>query len=156
MKNMASTNKTSLGLNQWIDTDRPKRTDFVNDNAIIDSVITTHINDNDMHLSSFEEKLRASEPFKIGTVFGTGTSSTLFKLNFEPKLVLVYKISSAPVEYANGYMKINSAIATNSGTSGGVTISGDSVTLQQSKTASNGVFYNLNESFSQYILVAFR
>ena len=153
---MSSTNKTPLGLNQWIETDRPKRTDFVNDNAILDTVIRTHITDEGIHLTSNEEKLRATEPFKIGTVFGTGTSSTLFRLNFEPKLVIVFKKNSAPVEYANGYMKVNSAIATSEGTSGGITISGDAVNLTQSKTADNGVFLNLNEAQAQYILVAFR
>ena len=153
---MSSTNKTPLGLNQWIETDRPKRTDFVNDNAILDTVITTHINNEDMHLTSFEEKLRASEPFKIGTVFGTGNTSTLYRLNFEPKLVIVFKKDSAPVEYTNGYMKVNAAIATNTGTSGGITISGDAVKLQQSTIAVNGVFLNLNQELAQYILVAFR
>lgn len=153
---MSSTNKTPLGLNQWLETDRPKRTDFVNDNAILDTLIGTHISDEDKHLTSFEEKLRVSEPFKISTVFGTGTSSTLFRLNFEPKLVIVFKKDSAPVEYTDGYMKVNSAIATDTGTSGGLLISGDSVRLQQSTTAVNGVFLNLNQELAQYILVAFR
>lgn len=153
---MASTNKTPLGLNQWTETDRPKRMDFVNDNAILDTVITTHINDEDMHLTSFEEKLRSTEPFKIGTVFGTGKSSTLYRLNFEPKLVIVFKKDSAPVEYTEGYMKVNAAIATNTGTSGGITISGETVNLQQSSVANNGMFLNLNEELAQYILVAFR
>lgn len=153
---MASTNQTPLGLNQWTETDRPKRMDFVNDNAILDTVITTHINDVDMHLTSFEEKLRSSEPFKISTVFGTGNAYTLYRLNFEPKLVIVFKKDSAPVEYTDGYMKVNAAIATTTGTSGGITISGDAVNLQQSSNASNGVFMNLNQELAQYILVAFR
>ncbi len=153
---MASTNKTPLGLNQWIETDRPKRSDFVNDNAIIDMVIGAHISDEDKHLTSFDEKLRVSEPFKIRTVFGTGTSSTLFRLNFEPKLVIVFRKDSAPVEYTGGYMKINAAIATDTGTSGGILISGDCVNLQQSTTAVNGVLFNLNQELSEYILVAFR
>lgn len=33
---MSSLNKTSLGLNQWVPSDKPIRQDFVNDNAIID------------------------------------------------------------------------------------------------------------------------
>ena len=34
---MASTNKTeNLGLNQWVGTDHLTRTDFVEDNALID------------------------------------------------------------------------------------------------------------------------
>lgn len=37
---MASTNKTSLGLNMWEASDKPVRQDFVNDNVIIDEKIT--------------------------------------------------------------------------------------------------------------------
>ncbi|MGL5437833.1 MAG: hypothetical protein ACRDBO_21030 [Lachnospiraceae bacterium] len=36
---MASTNKTSLGLNMWEASDKPVRTDFNNDNSIIDGQI---------------------------------------------------------------------------------------------------------------------
>lgn len=36
---MASTNKTSLGLNQWISVDKPKWADFNSDNQIIDAEI---------------------------------------------------------------------------------------------------------------------
>jgi len=37
---MASTNKTSLGLNKWELSDKPVREDFNKDNAIIDEKIT--------------------------------------------------------------------------------------------------------------------
>lgn len=37
---MASTNKTSLGLNMWEASDKPVRQDFVNDNVIINEKIT--------------------------------------------------------------------------------------------------------------------
>lgn len=36
---MSSTNKTSLGLNQWVGTDKPKREDFNEDNRITDEGI---------------------------------------------------------------------------------------------------------------------
>lgn len=36
---MASTNKTSLGLNKWEASDKPVRQDFVNDNIIVDEKI---------------------------------------------------------------------------------------------------------------------
>lgn len=37
---MASTNKTSLGLNMWEASDKPVRQDFVNDNVIIDEKVS--------------------------------------------------------------------------------------------------------------------
>ena len=38
--NMSSTNKTSLGLNMWVASDKPVRQDFVNDNVIVDKEVT--------------------------------------------------------------------------------------------------------------------
>lgn len=37
---MGSTNKTSLGLNQWVASDKPVRQDFVTDNSIIDDSLS--------------------------------------------------------------------------------------------------------------------
>ena len=42
---MASTNKSSLGLNMWEDSDKPVRQDFVKDNVIIDEKIVKLNND---------------------------------------------------------------------------------------------------------------
>ena len=66
---MASTNKTqNLGLNNWLETDKPKRIDFVSDNAIVDNILGTHIKDNDIHLTS-SEKDRVSEPFEVRDLY---------------------------------------------------------------------------------------
>ena len=35
---------TNLGLCNWLESDRPKRADFVSDNGIIDSVLGGHLN----------------------------------------------------------------------------------------------------------------
>ena len=54
---MSSTNKTAnLGLNSWIESDRPKRTDFVSDNTIIDNVLGNHVKDNGVHLTAEEKQ----------------------------------------------------------------------------------------------------
>lgn len=153
---MASTNKTSnLGLNSWLETDRPKRIDFVSDNNIIDNVLGGHINDGDLHLTS-DEKNRVSQPFKVMTLYGTGTATVQIKPGFTPNMAIVFKKEAPSSQYTGSYTKINAGIATSIGTSGGVSISGDSVEVQQSTSASNGIFYNLNESYAQYIVVAFR
>lgn len=40
---MASTNKTeTLGLNQWIGSDKPKMEDFNSDNRLIDTALAGH------------------------------------------------------------------------------------------------------------------
>ena len=62
---MPSTNTTpNLGLNSWLSSDKPKRTDFVSDNTIIDTVLGTHISDSNLHLTSLQKDYVA-EPYKI-------------------------------------------------------------------------------------------
>ena len=54
---MSSTNKTSnLRLNNWNGTDKPERIDFNRDNDIIDSAITEHKNDTDIHINANERE----------------------------------------------------------------------------------------------------
>ena len=77
---MASTNKTpNLRLNSWLDSDRPKRMDFVSDNNIIDSTLGTHLNDSTSHLTP-SEKDKVDEPFEICILYGTGETSTSIHL----------------------------------------------------------------------------
>lgn len=72
---MSSTNKTSnLGLNKWIGTDKPRRTDFVRDNEIIDAEITNHKNNSTVHVSS-AEKNKWNNYIYVDTYFGDGASS---------------------------------------------------------------------------------
>ena len=50
---MSSTNKTSLGLNQWINTDTPKMEDFNADNLKINTLIK-NIKDYEQGKSAYE------------------------------------------------------------------------------------------------------
>ena len=153
---MASTNKTTnLGLNNWIESDCPKRTDFVSDNLIIDNLVGNHIKDSSLHLSA-EEKDRATQPFTAFTYYGTGETTTTVKFSFSPQLVIVCKKNSPFTVAGIDYSIVNAAVVSNIGTSGGVTISDKTVTAKQSVQAENGVFYNLNKNGSEYLIVAFR
>lgn len=152
---MASTNTTpNLGLNRWIDSDKPKRSDFVADNDVIDNVLGTHIAASSLHLAP-SEKTRVGEPFALIIAYGTGEASTELNLGFSPKLVLVFKRGAAPYEISEGNIKINSAILTSRGVTSGATLAGSMLTLTQS-SASNGVIINLNENNALYVVVAFR
>ena len=88
---MSSTNKTSnLGLNSWIESDKPKRTDFVYDNTVIDRVLGNHVNDGNIHLTE-DEKTKVQSPFVIHTIYGTGTATLNVKLGFVPSMVMIFK-----------------------------------------------------------------
>ena len=54
---MPTSNKTpALSLNNWLGTDKPMRSDFTEDNLILDSVIGGHLQDAVSHLSAATER----------------------------------------------------------------------------------------------------
>ena len=153
---MASTNKTThLRLNNWIESDKPKRAYFVADNTIIDSVLGTHINDSDLHLTLIE-KARVSNPYSISLEYGTGSATETYNAGFEPKMAIIFKVTSPLVRDINGYPSVSMAIATTKGSTGGATLSGSTLTVKQSTTSENGVLYNLNENNAAYVIVFFK
>ncbi len=153
---MASTNRTpNLGLSSWLESDRPKRVDFVSDNSIIDSVLGTHISDSTSHLTQ-SEKNKVSEPFTVTTAYGTGESSTSIRFDFEPSLVIAFKKNSPFSEYTSTKNRINSAIATRRGATGGIALSNDLVTLYQGDVPDTSYYNNMNEQYAQYVVIAFK
>ena len=153
---MASTNKTiNLGLNNWLETDSPKRADFVSDNIIIDNLVGNHIKDGSLHLTA-DEKDRVGQPFDINTYYGTGDTFTTIKLNYIPRLAIICEKNSPYQTAGNGNIIVHSAIISDIGSTGGAEISENYVLAYQSTEATNGVVYNLNKSGSEYMLITFR
>ena len=75
---MASTNKTSLGLNQWVASDKPVRQDFVNDNTIVDNKLSQIVNDMN-RFCDFSNAPDINVPSAIITFCDQNTSNTPFK-----------------------------------------------------------------------------
>lgn len=156
---MASSSKTSnLGLNKWSGTDKPRRTDFVEDNTIIDERLGGHLKDTGIHLNS-EDREKLSAPVSAVSYSGTGTASRTISFGFNPSFVVVFKRFDSFNTYnsAGGYTKINGAFFSSQEASDDCgNISGKTVVVSQSTAAVNGLFYNLNEQYGQYVAVAFR
>ncbi|MBR2109306.1 MAG: hypothetical protein IJ932_05100 [Ruminococcus sp.] len=153
---MASTNKTpNLRLNSWLDSDRPKRMDFVSDNNIIDSTLGTHLNDSTSHLTP-SEKDKVDEPFEICILYGTGETSTSITFDFNPLFVMAYKINSPASEYVNSKNMVNTAYAARNGTSLGISLSNNQVTFYQGNVPDTNYYNNMNKSNSQYVVIAFK
>lgn len=156
---MPTQNKTAnLNLNSWLGTDKPKRSDFVADNAILDQVIGEHLEDEDMHFTTADRTL-LNNPFVIGTLAGDGNTSKEHTFDFNPKLVFVFLKNAPFIEYdsTNGYTLCNSAVASNGyGATKGASLFVDTLTLSQSTTAQGGRFINLNKSGGQYFYIAFK
>lgn len=153
---MPSTNKTThLNLNKWIASDIPKRADFVSDNQIIDNAFYEHISDSTAHLTA-AEKAKVDQPFYISQILGSGVNNATINLEFEPRMVFMYKTNSPFTKYNGTSTDVYSASATATATSGGVSISGRTIILRQDSSAADGVKYNLNENNARYVLIAFR
>lgn len=92
---MSSSNKTAnLGLNSWLGSDKPSRTDFNSDNEIIDSYFNNHTTDMEMHLSE-NDRARLEEPYYIGTYFGDGENRRTIDVDcsFEPTFGIIFCIN---------------------------------------------------------------
>lgn len=71
---LASSGKTSLGLNRWVDTDKPKMEDFNQDNEILDREIAT-LKDNKANLAGADFTGNVSVPFDGFKVNGSDNSA---------------------------------------------------------------------------------
>ena len=157
---MPTTNKTpNLGLNNWVGTDKPKRSDFVEDNTLLDTVISSHLADKAAHLSAADRTV-LEEPIATGTLGGNGLESSEFELPFAPRAVFVFACYRPMSEYDvnKKYTTINAAAATTSANTPGIAIGGNKVKLSQSQTEpqAGGYFLNMNQNSGLYLYVALR
>ncbi|WP_283610153.1 hypothetical protein [Faecalispora anaeroviscerum] len=157
---MPSTNKTpQLGLNSWVDTDKPRREDFVQDNTILDTIISGHLADTVLHLTA-ADRIKLSNSLVAGSRAGSGAEEASVTFDFEPKLVFVFSKDKPMMDYSasGSYVVVNSGIATQWGNTAGVSISGNKVNFKQSKTTpeAGGTLLNLNKLYGQYIYLAVR
>ena len=154
---MATSNYTpNLHLSAWADSDRPKRADFVSDNNIIDTQLGGHVANNNIHVTS-QEKAKIAEPFVSSLYSGSGESSRAINLGFQPKTVFVYKRGVPFVTYCGGVNNVNAACGFyGNGASVGISITSNGINVSQSAQASDGVKVCLNESGSQYTIIAFK
>ena len=155
---MASTSYTeNLGLCAWNSTDKPKRIDFVNDNAKIDAQLGGHIFDKSMHVTT-QEKARIYEPYKVVTYAGDGTQSRTLSLDYEYNFAIVFQKHYPPVTTDNsGNTVLRSAVVGRMfGSNSGLVLKSDSIVLLQQTTATDSVINNFNEKNGQYVMILFK
>ena len=157
---MPTSNKTpNLGLNNWVGTDKPKRSDFVEDNLLLDAALGGHISDMDVHFSAADRE-KWNDPVVQNVYSGTGQAEFVLNFEFSPKVVLVFCYNKGPGEIsADGtYTIVNFGLATQRVHTAGISMSGNSVTVSQSQSVpgSGGTYLNLNSGTAQYGYLAFR
>lgn len=154
---MASTSYTGhLGLCAWQGNDRPKRIDFVNDNAIIDKKLGEHLIDTNKHVTA-EEKIRFANPYSVFSYAGDGSKTKTFQLDDSYSFAIVFQKFCPSVEIDdNSDTVVHFAVAGRVfGSSTGVTLTGNSLIVTQDEQATEGVKNNFNEAQGQYVALLF-
>lgn len=154
---MASTSFTpNLGLCNWHSTDCPKRSDFVNDNNIIDRNLGGHLADSKIHVTADEKELFA-HPYSVVTYVGDGNSTKTVPIDFEPNFAIVYQMYYPSVTLdSDGSVASRFVIVGRSfSTSDAVVIKSDSIVVKQDATPTDSVRNNFNEQGGQYVILLF-
>lgn len=157
---MSSTEKTpNLSLNKWAGSDTPKRADFNYDNETIDTVVGTHINNPSIHISD-SERDKWNAPFHIGSYIGDGANNRVIRLDFTPKILIIYANGIPLSVYDKDSNKVFSfgGFATDLYASPGIYLEEKAVTVTDSLGVA--VFENyyprLNTSGYRYQFIAFK
>lgn len=157
---MPTTNKTpKLGLNNWVGTDKPKRSDFVEDNILLDTILSGHLADKAVHLSA-NDRTALEQPIATGLYAGDGTETGTLVLSFVPRAVFAFFRGHAMSEYheEKKYTYVNAAAATRTGNTPGIVMGSNKVQFTQTQTEpqAGGCFLNMNSNGGQYFYIAFR
>ncbi len=157
---MSSNGKTpNLKLNIWAGSDKPKRTDFNYDNEILDTVISSHTLNSDIHISA-DERAKWSEAFVIGNYTGDGANSRTISLSFTPSILIVYANSIPMSVYDKTSDKMYSfgGVATSMYASPGIHIRENAFTITDTMgvpTLEN-YYPRMNTSNYRYQYIAFK
>lgn len=158
MIDLGSTNKTEyLGLSGWVHTDTPKMIDFANDNLIVDNILGSHINDASIHLSE-EDRALLGGGITSFMMAGDGNASKTLELDKAPKMVQIFMKNTPPAVWDSekSCTVVNSAFVLQNGvSSGGASLTDKKLVVTKSSSASNGIMYNLNEQYGQYVIVCY-
>ncbi len=155
---MGSSNKTTkLNLNKWLETDKPKRSDFIYDNEIIDEVLGEHLEDYNMHLSAVDRK-SFSAPTTIYTYVGDGSDSRTLTMSIPCTGVFVIQSGKPPVEKGSDEnLIINFSYALNDNTSSPALMLRNKTSLTiKNYTSPNGEVINLNSGYTPYYILCIR
>ena len=153
---MAASEKTAfLGLSLWAGTDKPKRSDFVEDNEALEALVGGHLQNEDLHLNA-ARLARVDEPFAVRTYTGTGAESRSIVFGFAPRAVAVFAVGKGAAEYTGICTKQYAGFSAEGNNSLGVELSTIQAVVHQQNETVGGSCAALNESGVVYVMLAFR
>ncbi|MCR5206852.1 MAG: hypothetical protein K6C14_00055 [Eubacterium sp.] len=157
---MSSTNKTyHLRLNRWIGSDVPQMSDFNDDNVIIDNAVGTHIANSLIHITD-EERNKWNNGYYMFMYYGNGSGNRdiTVESGFEPTWGIVFAMNlvASVTDFDNASDYNYFAIVTKSGSMTGASLSGNTLSVQQSAVRVHGDEYkNFNEVGVTYVCIMF-
>ncbi len=155
---MSSTSYTpNLGLCAWEGSDRPKRTDFLNDNAVIDKKLGEHLLDVSIHVTPEEKQLYAN-PYKVVSYVGDGASSKSISLTESYSFAIVFQkyYPAVTIDSSNNTVSHFAIVGRLFGSSSSMVMNSSSITVKQDSAATDGVINNFNEDGGQYVMLLFK
>lgn len=157
---MSSTNKTqNLDLNMWRGSDVPEMDDFNRDNVIIDNAFGTHTGNTNIHVSA-AEKTKWNNAYSVFTYTGNGNSNRTITVTgvSNPKWGLVFAVNKTPdvTDFSNMADYNYFGLVSENGSTQGLNLSGNTLSVAQSSTAVLGKEYrSFNEVSVTYVCVMF-
>lgn len=159
---MPSSYKTEhLGLNRWIGTDKPKRSDWVADNEKTDSAIKqlestqcSHSSDTGMHVTAVEKnKWNAGQAFSVFQYQGDGAAARSFSLGKAVKFAIVYAVGKPPAGVFPTFYCYSGYLSPQ-GCTDGLMLTANGFSVQHMKTPDpSGYALRLNQENISYLCI---
>ena len=143
-----------LGLNNWVETDKPMRVDFTSDNLLLDEALGAHLEDTVLHLTGEDREVLAN-PAKSLRYSGNGAEKATVTLPFAASAALVFAAGKPLVEFdaQTGRTICNAAVVSQDYSGGGISLMNRNLVVKQKQEGE--VLYNLNEGNTSYGCIAF-
>ena len=92
----SSSKTTTLRLNQFTGSDKPKMDDFNYDNAQLETLVGGHLADSEKHLTQAEREEWFRPASTLYSYTGNDASQRSFTLEFEPRFCTVFALDMPP------------------------------------------------------------
>lgn len=92
----SSSKTTTLRLNQFAGTDKPKMDDFNYDNAQLETLVGGHLTDGEKHLTQTEREEWSRPASELFSYTGDNAQQRSFTLEFEPRFCTVFGLNVPP------------------------------------------------------------
>lgn len=157
---MPASEKTSLGFCKWAESDKPARLDFCGDNELLDTLLSSHLQDTDLHFT--EQSREMLKGARVGMYVGDGNATQSFTLPIEPGAVLVAAMGVGWSLFTGSVTEHYAGVAAQTDTqfyyTDGISLSGTVVTVSESQTVSADSSYGsanrLNHQGQVYFWIA--